>query len=98
MNRREFLGASAALALSSGLSASQERAGETLYNGIRLPAEWPLRLRQLPANPVTPPYLTAPPEVVPIDLGRQLLVDDFLIENTTLTRTYHRPRPHAANP
>jgi len=37
-------------------------------------------------------------EVIPIDLGRQLFVDDFLIEHTTLKRTYHRPKYHPANP
>src|SRR5262249_17517422 len=29
---------------------------------------------------------------------RQLFVDDFLIESTTLRRTFHHPRPHADNP
>src|SRR3954471_7436576 len=98
LDRRGFLGASAALALASGVSHAQEAAGDTLYNGIRLPAEWPPRLRSLPADPVTPPYLTAPPDVIPIDLGRQLLVDDFLVETTSLTRSFHQPRPHNANP
>ena len=36
---------------------------------------------------VEPPYLKSPPAVIPIDVGRQLFVDDFLIEQTTLTRT-----------
>src|SRR6516225_8301166 len=47
---------------------------------------------------VTPPYLKSPPAVIPIDLGRQLFVDDFLVEQTTLRRTYHHPRPHRRNP
>src|SRR5262249_339908 len=51
-----------------------------------------------PKDPVTPPYLKSPPAVIPIDVGRQLLVDDFLIEETTLKRTYHVPQPHANNP
>jgi hypothetical protein len=103
MDRREFFGATA-LAISAGLSLSPEArpaadpAGEALYNGIRLPAVWPPRRKELPARPVTPPYLEKPPAVIPIDLGRQLFVDDFLIERTTLSRTYHRPVPHAASP
>lgn len=96
MNRREFLGASAA-AIASGGSQGEE-AGETLYNGIRLPAQWPPKLKELPATPIVPPYLQSPPAVIPIDLGRQLFVDDFLIQETTLTRTFHQPVAHNATP
>lgn len=71
---------------------------DTLPNGVRLPAPWPPRLAALPDALSTPPYLTAPPAVLSIDQGRQLFLDDFLIEETTLTRTYHRPIPHPANP
>ena len=73
-------------------------AAETLYNGIVLPAEWPPRLESLPRVTPTPPYLVEPPAVIPIDVGRQLFVDDFLIESTTMTRTYHRPVPCPGNP
>jgi hypothetical protein len=31
-------------------------------------------------------------------VGRQLFVDDFLIEQTTLQRTFHRPEYHPGNP
>jgi len=72
--------------------------GEILYNGIRLPHPWPPRLRSLPLDPTTPPYLLEPPRVIPIDLGRQLFVDDFLIEATSLTRTFHRPTYYSGNP
>jgi hypothetical protein len=41
------------------------------------------------SEPVTPPYISSPPDIIPIDIGRQLFVDDFLIERTTLRRTYH---------
>jgi hypothetical protein len=36
--------------------------------------------------------------VVRIDVGRQLFVDDFLIAETTLERTYHLPEYHPASP
>src|SRR6266511_2593919 len=68
--------------------------GELLYNGIRLPATWPPRIKDVPAEPVVPAYLTAPPAVIPIDVGRQLFVDDFLIADTTLKRTHHLPKYH----
>src|SRR5438105_6076834 len=96
MNRRDFLGLGAAAAL--GSLASGEETGETLYNGIRLAAQWPPKLKELPTTPITPPYLDKPPTVIPIDLGRQLFVDDFLIEQTTLTRTFHLATPHKATP
>ncbi|HJN19235.1 MAG TPA: hypothetical protein QGH10_27330, partial [Armatimonadota bacterium] len=73
-------------------------AGETLYNGIRLPATWPPERQTLSLDPQTPPYLESPPDIIPIDVGRQLLVDDFLIESTTLTRAFHLPEYHSANP
>jgi hypothetical protein len=74
-------------------------AGELLYNGIRLPEVWPPKVERLRRDPPPPPpYLTNPPAVIPIDVGRQLFVDDFLIEQTTLKRTYHNAEYHPGNP
>ncbi|MEM7479265.1 MAG: hypothetical protein AAF483_30135, partial [Planctomycetota bacterium] len=72
--------------------------GELLYNGIRLPAEWPPKNFNFGKNRPIPPYLKNIPEVIPIDVGRQLLVDDFLIESTTLERTFHKPEKFPGNP
>jgi hypothetical protein len=76
-----------------------ENAGELLYNGIRLPKQWPPRGVQ-PENtePMPTPYLDAPPAIIPIDLGRQLFVDDFLVEKTTLERTFHLAQKYEGNP
>lgn len=72
---------------------------ETLPNGIELPAEWPPRTQDSKSRePMPVPYLKAPPAVIPIDVGRQLFVDDFLIAQTTLTRTFHQPKKHPGNP
>ena len=79
-------------------AAAQSRAGQVLYNGIALPATWPPQMQQLPRDPVTPPYLAPPPEVIPIDVGRQLFVDDFLIQETDLQRTYHLAEYTPQNP
>ncbi len=74
-------------------------AAELLYNGIQLPAEWPPRVAKLTRDPLaTPPYLVSPPAVIPIDVGRQLFVDDFLVQETTLTRTHHLAEYYPANP
>ena len=84
------------LLVAPGIKAAD--AGETLYNGIVLPREWPPRLADFPTSvekdPVVPPYLISPPEVIPIDVGRQLFVDDFLIAETTLKRTLLTLTPH----
>lgn len=75
-----------------------ENDGETLYNGIRLPTAWPPRdvPKDRSVKPV--PYLNGIPKVLPIDVGRQLFVDDFLIESTTLQRQFHYPVKYEGNP
>src|SRR5437660_3064093 len=113
MDRRQFLAAgvsgcatvpgfvSGYTQAPSGANAPTEdkrRASEELYNGIRLPASWPPKDQVLSSEPMPVPYLQAPPAIIPIDVGRQLFVDDFLIEKTTLQRTYHRATYHPASP
>src|SRR5260370_35172131 len=98
--RRHFL-QSALLTTASlaSLDAAQPATeGELLYNGIRLPTPFPPRITDVPLDPVTPSYLTSPPAVIPIDVGRHLFREDFLVERTTLTRSQHRPTHHARNP
>ena len=73
-------------------------ADETLYNGIELPDSWPLRIKELTRETMHVPYLKNPPDTIPIDAGRQLFVDDFLIEHTTLKRSYHLPEYYLENP
>ncbi len=75
-----------------------EEGGECLYNGIRLPKEWPPTSDLNSAEPMPVPYLTHPPKLISIDVGRQLFVDDFLIESTDLTREFHHPVKYSGNP
>lgn len=105
MNRREFLASSLVAAGSQALPGADPKIvppaheGERLYNGIQLPAVWPPQNTNTKLHlPSTPPYLATPPEVVLIDVGRQLFVDDFLIEQTSLKRTFHQPEYHADGP
>jgi hypothetical protein len=88
----------AAAMVAQAAAAGEPAQGETLYNGIVLPKEWPPKLLHVPRDPVTPWYVTSPPAVIPIDVGRQLFVDDFLIENSTLKRGFHRAEYYPANP
>mgnify|MGYP003343087810 FL=1 len=78
--------------------AAAQSGGELLYNGIRLGTPWPPNNRYFAPDPIEPPYLADPPAVIPIDLGRQLFVDDFLIEESSLARTFHRAAYHPASP
>jgi len=109
--RRRFLQASAAIvgapfvsgahgaASGSELQTKDAGRGERLYNGIQLPAEWPPRYTTVPSRePMLVPYLHHVPDVIPIDVGRQLFVDDFLIEPSELTRRYHSTTYAAGNP
>jgi hypothetical protein len=71
--------------------------GSVLYNGIQLPQTWP-PLASPTQTYSLPSYISNPPAVIPIDVGRQLFVDDFLIQQTTMTRTQHRPVLYPWNP
>lgn len=73
-------------------------ARETLYNGVILPAPWPPIRRELTLATRTPYYLADPPKEIPIDVGRQLFVDDFLIEESSLFRAFHSATYHSRNP
>ena len=96
ITRRAFLATAAGAALSARVSAQPSR--EVLYNGISLAQPWPPRRARLSAAPQRPPYLSSPPDVINIDVGRQLFVDDFLIEESSVHREFHQAVYHPANP
>lgn len=102
-SRRDFLKAATVGALTTTGLTGREAWGQTptrevLYNGIRLGSPWPPDNRYFSPDPITPPYLADPPAVIPIDVGRQLFVDDFLIEESSLARTFHKAQYHPGNP
>lgn len=91
----------AELAALSTVLLSVQISGETLYNGIVLPDEWPPPIDIRDSRPLKVPYLEAKgtPKVIPIDVGRQLFVDDFLIASTQgVTRVFFKPKKYHANP
>jgi hypothetical protein len=66
-------------------AASHGCTGELLYNGICLPpGRWPPRIN-LTSSVRTPHYLLHPPSIIEIDVGRQLFIDDWLIDPTAST-------------
>lgn len=96
VTRRTFLGATGAWLVAP--VAAQLQSTVTLHNGVVLPRPWPPR-RPPPSGQVQrPPYLASPPAVIDITVGRQLFVDDFLIEESGLYRAFHRASYHPASP
>ncbi len=67
---------------------------EKLYNNILLDPE----TMKAPSDPDAVPYLQNPPAVIDVSVGRQLFVDDFLIEKTDLTPTFHKAVKYTGNP
>eukprot|EP00965_Chrysotila_dentata_P197264 6178087-Pleurochrysis_carterae.AAC.2 len=72
-----------------------------LLNGIELSKPWPPAnlsyrdfIRKPPHAYNQPPYEGKPPPTILVDAGRQLFIDDFLIEGTTLHRTWHTASVH----
>jgi hypothetical protein len=102
ISRRSFIGGAVSGAMVWPLGANSNlfaaRSSEVLYNGITLGSPWPPRLKFPDEHPIIPAYLADPPAIIPIDVGRQLFVDDFLIEESTLWRTCHKATYYPANP
>lgn len=70
-----------------------------LYNGIELPDVWPPRYEEPTAAGEMPvPYLKTKPAVIPVNVGRQLFVDDFLIAESNMGTTCHKPVFYPGNP
>lgn len=90
-----FFGAVCAVPVLLCLPASADE--QVLYNGIPLTSPWPPE-RAPSREPMPVPYLESPPAVIPIDVGRQLFVDDFLIQDTTLKRVNHKAEYYEGNP
>lgn len=72
---------------------------QTLHNGITLPEQWPPRRPEPTVRKEMPvPYLEKKPAVIPVNTGRQLFVDNFLIKETNLKSVYHTPNFYENNP
>lgn len=94
--------ASAALlwgCVSSGQNRLEENGKGVLPNGIVLPEQWPPRLADDGVRrEMSLPYMENKPAVIPVNLGRQLFVDDFLIAETNMQRVCHPAEFYAGNP
>ena len=78
---------------------AEAKSGDVLYIGIQLPEQWPPRYAEPDSAALMPvPYLENKPSVIPVNVGRQLFVDNFLISETNLTPVYHTPDFYVGNP
>ena len=83
------------ISVSLAVSAQNKK----LHNGIVYPEQWPPRYEEpAVAQDMPVPYLKEKPAVIPVNLGRQLFVDDFLIAETDLQPIYHTPNFYPQNP
>ena len=79
--------------------AQQKVAIKILSNGVEVPDIWPPKSNDETQRKTMPmPYLEKPQKVIPVNIGRQLFVDNFLIDSTNLTSISHRPVYSKNNP
>ena len=72
--------------------------GTLSYNGICTPARFPPRKNYSRAVP-HPDYLSSPPPFINVTVGRQLFVDDFLIQNSSGVSTrFYTAKYYDKNP
>ena len=70
-----------------------------MYNGLVKPSNWPPILEFNGRGKKLPIELLTPLDgVYPIDIGRQLFVDDFLIYETSMNRTFYSAQKSSRNP
>jgi len=72
---------------------------KVLSNGVEVSAVWPpAHNKEDERKPMPVPYLQNPQKRIPVNVGRQLFVDSFLIEQTNLTSVSHTPQYSVHNP
>lgn len=73
---------------------------QCLYNGVVFPEKLPEYPQEVfkERKCLAVPYLDDPPEVIKTGTGRELFVDDFIIESTDCKKTFHYPEKYAGNP
>ncbi|MBQ6533579.1 MAG: hypothetical protein IJI37_00260, partial [Opitutales bacterium] len=98
LSKGEVLKAPAGVVVGGFARRPFELKPETLYNGVSLSRDWQSGFEMNSSKPRKIPYLENPPAVANIDIGRQLFVDDFLVEKTNMAREFHKPRKYGGNP
>jgi len=71
----------------------------SLYNGLVRPSQSPPRLKFNGREKMLPiEHLHPADGVYSIDIGRQLFVDDFLENDTSMNRTFYSAQKSSMNP
>ena len=79
--------------------AQQSMKTKVLSNGVEVSGIWPPDYgNETDRKPMRVPYLEKPQKLIPVNVGRQLFVDNFLIESTNLTSVSHTPQYSVHNP
>lgn len=87
------------LAVLASCGQAPQAESRVIYNGIELPEQWPPRYDEpATASKMPVPYLENKPSVIPINVGRQLLVDDYLVSETDMEMIVHTPEFYTGNP
>lgn len=87
------------LVMLASCTPAYENQTRTLYNGITIAELWPPRYEVSSIREEMPvPYLTNKPAVIPINVGRQLFVDDFLVSESNMETIFHTPDYYSLNP
>lgn len=86
--------------LSFPLALTQDiKKKKVLVNGVEVSENWPPRYNgKIERKMMAVPYLETHQKTIPINVGRQLFVDDYLIESTDLNSIQHYPVPGKSNP
>lgn len=81
------------------ITTSMHAQNKVSPSGIIYPQQWPPRYEEpAKAEDMKVPYLKTKPEVIPINVGRQLFVDGFLIAETNMQAVSHTPHFYSGNP
>jgi hypothetical protein len=70
-----------------------------LVNGVEVPETWPPRYKkEIERKMMSVPYLETHQKIIPVIVGRQLFVDDYLIQSSDLVSVQHLPVASNNNP
>ena len=98
INKGDILKTPEGVVVAGFATRTEKQKAETLYNGVVLNVGWKKGYPMNDSSPMPVPYLENIPSVIGIEIGRQLFVDDFLIEKTNMVREFHKPQKYEGNP
>ncbi len=81
------------------INAQSSNEKRILVNGVEVTTNWPPEYPgEIVRKSLPVPYLDQPQKIILVNVGRQLFVDDYLIESTNLEAIQHTPVFSKRNP